>query len=152
MAKFSLYGADGSDAIGRAYVAGLLGEDGLNLRNAARMIFRAYWPMFRVGAERSCLGDKTGGGFAPEPLDPDERQRRIDREKWLTATLIRIDRMDKTMRTRRAFDQLVIEVNPDCGPDWADTLIWHKTRDKPAPVECEQALARAIAALELVAT
>lgn len=151
-AKHSVYGTDGSDAIGRAYVAGLLGEDGLNLRNAGRAIFHAYWPMFGVGAERSCLGDQSGGGMIHDPIDMDERQRMIDRERRLTETLAMIDALDKTLRTRRAFDQLCININPDCGPSFLDSIIWHKTRGKQPPVEHEQSLALAIKALTLIAT
>ena len=151
-AKHSIYGSDGSDAIGRAYVAGLLGEDGLNLRNAGRMIFRAYWPMFGVGAERSCLGDQTGGSVTPDVLDPDERQRMIDRERHLSETLARIDALDKTLRTRRVFDQLCINPNPDTGPAFLDSLIWHKTRGKEPPIEHVQAMALAVKVLEMIAS
>lgn len=147
--KQSVYGTDGSDAIGRAYVHGLLGEDGLNLRDTARRVFRAYWPMFAIGPDRSCLGDRTGGA-APEIVDPDERQRMIDREKWLTEILRDVDRMDKTMRTRRAFDQLVININPDNGPAWLDSLIWHSQRGQIAPLADQQSMRLAMDALEYI--
>jgi len=149
--KQSVYGSDGADAIGRAYVAGLLGEDGLNLRNAARAIFRAYWPMFGVGVEKSCLGDQTGGGSAPEPMDQDERQRKIDRERRLNETLSAVDRMDASRMTRRVFDQLVLDINPDHGPDWLEQLIWAKRHGKTPDIAAVQKLAKAMRALDVVA-
>ena len=90
--KFSVYGADGSDAIGRAYVMGLLGADSnghptseaLDLRNLARKIHRAYWPMLAVGREKSCLGlDINGQAVNDNLLDPEEREYKIKREKRL---------------------------------------------------------------------
>lgn len=148
--KFSVYGPDGSDAIGRAYHHGLLGEDGLNLRNAARKLHRAYWPMLQVGREKSCLGLSV---FGHEPddslLDSDERQHRIDRERKLTDTLRQIDRMGGAHR--RAFDQLVLDINPDTGPQWLDALIWAKGHGKTPDVAHTGALERAIEVLAVVA-
>lgn len=132
-AKFSVYGADGSDAIGRAYVEGLLGEDALNLRNVARSIFRAYWPMLAVGREKCALGDPEGHAND----DGEGREWLIDRERWLTDTLRKIDRMGAP--TRRAFNQLCIDINPDCGPKWLDSLIWHwRRRPTDRPVELHE--------------
>jgi hypothetical protein len=33
---------------------------------------------------------------------------------------------------RRAFDELVIDINPDAGPEWLDRMIQEKTRFKTA--------------------
>lgn len=148
--KTSVYGADGSDAIGRAYVMGLLGDNAQELKALARKVWRAYWPMMQVGREKSCLGlDVHGMAANDDLLDRDERQHKIDRERKLTDTLRMLDRMGN--QYRRAFDQLVIDINPDCGPDWLDALIWCKKHNRPATLAHEQTLARAIKALEAVA-
>ena len=155
--KFSVYGADGSDAIGRAYVMGLLGADSngqptseaLDLRNLARKIHRAYWPMLAVGREKSCLGlDINGQAVNDNLLDPEEREYKIRREKRLTDTLRTVERMSR--QHRKAFDDLCIELHPDCGPVWLDALIWAKRHGKTADRADEQAMARAIEALEQI--
>lgn len=145
--KFSVYGPDGSDAIGRAYVMGLLGPNGLELRNLARKVHRAYWPMFAVGREKSCLGlDINGQAANDDLLDPEEREYKIRREKRLTDTTRAVTRMGH--QHKDAFDGLCIDIHPDCGPKWLDALIWCKERRvEPDPAHT-QALARAIEALE----
>ena len=161
--KFSVYGADGSDAIGRAYVMGLLGVDSsgqptseaLELRNLARKIHRAYWPMLAVGREKSCLGlDINGQAVNDNLLDPEERERKIAREKRLTETLRAIAKLGAGHR--RAFDELCIDINPDQGPHWLEGLIWDRRRvNRGAPSVADpahrQALHRAVEALESVA-
>lgn len=109
--KFALYGTDGSDALGRAFVHGLLGEDGIVLRDTGRAIARAYWPMLGTGRISCTLGTKTGAGG----------EGNLEREQWLTATLRRIDAMGRDKR--RAFDELAIDINPDTGPNWLDAII-----------------------------
>lgn len=148
--KFSVYGADGSDAIGRAYVMGLLGDNGLELRNLARKIHRAYWPMLAVGREKSCLGlDVNGMTVNDDMLEPEEREYKIAREKRLTETLRSVQRMGT--QHRKAFDDLVIEIMPDHGPQWLEQLIWAKShRVEPEP-SAKQAMERAIGALEQIA-
>ena len=148
--KFSVYGADGSDAIGRAYVMGLLGDNGLELRNLARKIHRAYWPMLQVGREKSCLGlDVNGMAVNDNLLDPEEREYKIRREKRLTETLRSVERMGR--QHRKAFDDLVVEINPDSGPLWLDAMIWAKEHGREPDPAHTQALERAIAALEHIA-
>lgn len=109
--KFSIYGTDGSDALGRAFVHGLLGDDGIVLRDTGRAVARAYWPMLSVGRVGCTLGTKSGAGG----------EGNLEREQWLTATLRRIDAMGRDKR--RAFDELAIDINPDTGPDWLDRTI-----------------------------
>ena len=148
--KFSVYGADGSDAIGRAYVMGLLGDNGLELRNLARKIHRAYWPMFGQGREKSCLGlDVNGQAVNDNLLDPEEREYKIRREKRLTETLRSVARLGASHR--KAFDQLCIDINPDEGPAWVDGLIWAKKHGREPELAHTQALERAMAALEQIA-
>ena len=145
-AKFSVFGQDGSDAIGRAYVAGLLGDDGLNLRNAARSVFRAYWPMMVVGRYQCAIADKSGGAVN----DDDPSTDRIKaREEWLTDTLRMVDRMGRD--TRRAFDQLVIDINPDEGPSWLDSIIWHRQHGREPDRAHEALLERALEPLRIIA-
>lgn len=148
--KFSVYGTDGTDAIGRAYAMGLLGDNGLELRDLARKVHRAYWPMLQVGREKSCLGlDIHGQAVNDNLLDPEEREYKIRREKRLTETLRSVQRMGT--QHRKAFDDLVIEIMPDHGPVWLEQLIWAKShRVEPDPA-AKQALARAIEALEHIA-
>lgn len=148
--KFSVYGPDGSDAIGRAYVMGLLGPDGLELRNLARKIHRAYWPMLAVGREKSCLGlDVNGMTVNDDILEPEEREYKIAREKRLTDTLRSVQRM--SAQHRKAFDDLVIEIMPDHGPVWLEQLIWAKERKVEPDPAAKQAMERAIAGLEHIA-
>lgn len=110
-AKRDQFGTDGGDAIGRAYRSGLLGEDGQRLMQTARSIHRAYWPMFGVGAVGCTLGERSGGSGHDN----------LERERWLTKTIFSIDAMGRDHR--KAFDELVLDFNPDYGPHWLDTLI-----------------------------
>lgn len=116
--KFSIYGTDGSDALGRAFVHGLLGEDGIALRDTGRAIARAYWPMLGTGRISCTLGAKTGAGG----------EGNLEREQWLTATLRRIDAMGRDKR--RAFDEMAIDINADTGPLWLDALIAKQGSDR----------------------
>ena len=147
--KFSVYGQDGSDAIGRAFYHGLLGDDGQNLKDTARKVFRAYWPMLAVGRVGSCLGDNHGAANDDDFLPPDERERKIEREKRLTEELRTVARLGHDYR--RAFDALVIDINPDEGPAFLDAIIWAKTHGRaPAKADMDK-LAKAIEALEAIA-
>ena len=117
-AKRDKFGTDGGDAIGRAFRSGLLGEDGQRLMQTARSFHRAYWPMFGVGAVGCTLGDRSGGGG----------DGNLDRERWVVKTVTRIDKMGRDHR--RAFDELVLDFNPDYGPHWLDALIASDERIK----------------------
>lgn len=124
--KFKQYGTDGADAIGRAYQAGLLGEHADAIKDTARRIAKAYWPMMEIGSYRCTLSDPTG---ANDNSDSDHIKAR---ERWLTDILRRVDRMGQAYR--RAFDALVIDVHPDYGPKWLDSLIWHRQHKPADPV------------------
>lgn len=144
--KFSVYGADGSDAIGRAYQSELLGQDGLELRNLARKVFRAYWPMLSVGREKSCLGlDVNGQAVNDDLLPAEERQYKIDRERKLTQTLRQIDLMGP--QARKAFDQLCIDIHPDCGPSWLDAIIYARKKGMEPDIAHRRNLDMALRAL-----
>lgn len=114
----AVFKGNGYDAIGRAFESGLLGWENdrpsgeAHIRLAtARAIAAAYWPMLSVGALRCTLGDNNGGGGNGDPA----------RERWLTDKLRKADSMGQ--RSRRAFDELVIDPMPDEGPVWLDRLI-----------------------------
>jgi len=113
-----LYGPDGCDAIGRAFRSGLLGcaSDAKPLLDMARKVSRIYWRAYETGAVRSCIGDRTYGAV----IAIDHERVKRD-ETWLNESLRIIERMGRNVR--RSFDQLVIDVNPDSGPQWLDELL-----------------------------
>jgi len=139
----ALYGQDGCDAIGRAYQAGLLGEgsDAKALLDTARRIANAYWTAFATGRYQCALGDRSYGNVAS--LDHEKVKRR---EVWLSECLDRV----RHMGLRHQFDQLVIDVYPDHGPAWLDSVIFAKrTRKEPDPIDAQR-LALAIEALTVL--
>ena len=138
------YGTDGADAIGRAYRAGLLGQgdEAKCLLDMARRIAGAYWYAFSTGSYRCPLGDSNSGSVVS--IDHERAKRRED---WLKDCL----RTAETMGVRRQFDQLVIDVNPDYGPDWLERLIAYKRIGQEARVNDVAALNRALSALSLLA-
>lgn len=116
--RTQLYGTNGSDAIGRAFELGLLGSgsDAKTLLDTARAIFRAYWASYEVGAIRCTLADRSGGGASREDSERQQKQ-----EAWLNAMLKTAQHGGRPCRV--LFDQLVIDINPDCGPLWLDRII-----------------------------
>lgn len=124
--KFKQYGTDGADAIGRAYQAGLLGEQADAIKDTARKIAKAYWPMLEIGSYRCTLSDPSGAN------DNFDHDRIKAREEWLTEILRRVDR--KGRAARNAFDALVIDVHPDTGPNWLDSIIWHRSHKPASPL------------------
>jgi hypothetical protein len=138
------YGTDGVDAIGRAYRSGLLGEGDTAkcLLDTARRIASAYWIAYSTGSYRCPLGDSNSGSVVS--IDHERAKRRED---WLNACL----RQAETMGVRRQFDQLVIDINPDQGPDWMDRLIEYQRHGVEARVSDIAALNRALSALSLLA-
>lgn len=140
----AFYGTDCSDALGRAYRAGLLGEGETAkcLLDMGRKIANAYWHAYSTGSYRCALGGSNSGAIVT--LDHEREKRR---EEWLNASLRQVETMD----ARRPFDQLVIDINPDCGPDWLDRLIAHQRQGIPARIEDGKALNRALSALSLLA-
>jgi len=113
-----LYGTDCTDAIGRAYRSGLLGEgtEAKTLLDLGRAIHNAYWSTYGTGRITCTLGERTGGSVVSI-----DSVRAKKREDWLNACLsVSHERGD---RHRKSFYQLVIDVHPDCGPDWLDRLL-----------------------------
>lgn len=112
-----LYGDNCSDAIGRAFERGLLGSgtEAKSMLDTARAIHRAYWSNYANGPVRCALADRNGAAVR----DDEERERR--QEAWLTQMLKIAARGGHTVRV--LFDQLVVDINPDCGPLWLDRLL-----------------------------
>ncbi len=139
----ALYGQDGCDAIGRAYRTGLLGQgsEAKALLDMARSLSNAYWSAYEVGRPRSPIADKTHGGMGD--MDHEQIKRR---ETWLCESLDTVARMG--VPVRRAFYQLCIDVNPDCGPLWLDRLVFAELCEVPGDVADASALRRAVEALE----
>jgi hypothetical protein len=111
-AKFDKFGTDGSDAIGRAYRMMLLGSDerAKALLDTARALHRAYWATLPGGADQR---DGQGGAGDDERI--------LQRERWLLAQIDTVNSFGHPIRV--AFDELVIDVQPDCGPVWLDRII-----------------------------
>lgn len=117
-AKFLRFGTDGADAIGRAYVSGLLGkgQDAKTLLDTARAIFRAYWAWYEIGPIRCTLADRNSGAGVDNDSDREAKQ-----EAWLNDMLSKAGKQGFNKRTW--FDELVIDQNPDCGPIWLDAIL-----------------------------
>ena len=143
----ALYGQNGTDAIGRAYEAGFLGQgnEAKALLDKARSIFSAYWSAYGVGMIRkSSTADNDNGSTAVPDYD-----RIRQREEALRDDLHSVNRMGPAYR--RAFDQLVVDVNPDAGPGWLDSLLWADKHGKPQDPAAIGQLRKAIEALENIA-
>lgn len=112
-----LYGTNGSDAIGRAFERGLLGDGAgaKTMLDTARAIHRAYWAFYVCGPIRCALADRNGASIAEDS----ERERR--QEQWLATMLKTAGRQGSPERT--LFDQLVVDVQPDCGPGYLDRIL-----------------------------
>ncbi|MBD8549472.1 hypothetical protein IFT85_02095 [Sphingomonas sp. CFBP 8764] len=114
------------DAIGRAYISGLLGsgQEAEDLLNAGRNIARRYWSTLGATLTPDSLARFQPQDAAGEPMTQDERDQRDNiREASLLAALNVLDACGTGRHVRRAFDQLVIDPNPDEGPAWLDSII-----------------------------
>jgi hypothetical protein len=110
-ARKARYGTEGCDPVGRAYIAGLLGEGSQakeRLDNARRFA-RAYRATF-TGAGYRCALDTGQRGVVLFQT----RRQRID-ELWLRS-------LDIDTALRPYFDQLVLPANPDNDPHWLTAL------------------------------
>lgn len=137
---------DTCDALGRAFCAGLLGtgsraQDRLN---AGRRVAAAYWAAYGFSTPDSLAR------FQPQqpaqPADPDRDQRR---EASLHRALDLINGSGREVRA--AFDQLVIDPNPDAGPAWLDAIVLaHHAKTRAYPSAYQQ-MERALNGLDLIA-
>ena len=139
-AMVAKFGQDYNSALGRAYAAGLLGDD-----DRAKMRYDAGKKFIRIRRrvfahrEITCPLDQTprgGHSFVPD----DERD--MADQQWLYHA------MDSIEQSGCApwFDQLLSSENTDSGPYWLDQLLAHKGRqlDK-VKLEC------ALIALDVIA-
>tara|TARA_Y100001973_G_scaffold102640_1_gene168118 strand:- start:1004 stop:1600 length:597 start_codon:yes stop_codon:yes gene_type:complete len=123
-AQQALYGQDGCDALGRAYRMGLLGtgSDAKTLLDYGRRLAHAYWIAMDTNPITCTLGDRGGSCAA---IDHEKVRAR---EQALMEDLRIVDSMGRPVR--RAFDQLVIDPNPDSGPVWLDRLCWIEQQNR----------------------
>ena len=132
------------DAIGRAWSAHLLGRNADAKRDAARLIAAQYWRVYGFPTPDSLARyQPTNGGGESDPL-----VEKI-REDMLKDSLQTIQRYGRDVR--RAFDQLVIDMNPDQGPAWLDRIIFARRQGR-TPAEGDSNMLRlAIIGIELLA-
>lgn len=136
---------DTFDAIGRAYLGGLL--NGLAYspevaRDAARDVAALYWRIFGIGAHRDSLAK-----FMPQGASGRDRERAL--EGALNARLARINALGRDVR--KAFDALVLDnVETDHGPAWVDRIIFARRKGIAAPAADEDRLALALRGIEAV--
>lgn len=129
------------DALGRACASGLLPPD---LRDTGRVIAAQYWRVYGFATPDSLarFQPQNGVGIA------DPVKERI-REDALNDALEMIRKRGHDVR--RAFDSLVIDLNPDHGPAWLDRLVYAK-RQKQTPEERDSNMLRlAIEGLRAIA-
>lgn len=147
-AKAAMYGSHGTDAIGRAYMAGLLGQiDSASARamlDTARKLSRDYHRAYEQAPYKGTLADRTGGSV----IDLDHARIRQTEER-LREALHMVDRMGRQVRL--AFYSLVIEQHPDSGPPWLENMIWAKRTGKPPHPAAQAFLKRALAPLDILA-
>ncbi len=116
------------DAIGRAYVAGLLHgapDRALELMNAGRKIATQYWRVLGYTTQDSLARFQPSQPYTP--MDPAIEKLRED------AFNVALGMVDARGRdVRRAFDHLVIDPQPDSGPAWLDRVIYAERRGQRA--------------------
>lgn len=120
---------DTCDPIGRAFNSGLLHRDrarAKELLNAGRRIHRQYW---RHVVDPSHKHRDSLARFVPQsgasPFTDAEKDRVI--EDALNDALALVKAQGHNIRY--AFDQLVIDLHPDYGPEWLDRIVEaHKAR------------------------
>lgn len=121
-AQKARFGSYYSSALGRAYAAGLLGEEDeakrlLDAGNAfARTYNRVIGP---VGIYRCPLDRTPRGGLTLVKDDDEQQERDLDQQRWLYAA---IDSLDVD-GSRPWLDQLLHSNYTDIGPHWLDNLL-----------------------------
>ena len=141
------YGEDCTDAIGRAYQSGLLGQgsEAKALLDTARKLFLHYWRAYEVGPIGCTLGDRTGGGSGH--IDHDRVRQQ---EQQLQEDLCIVRGMGELVR--KSFTELVIDPNPDHGPAWCDDLCFKaRTRKQGEAMPGDPRMRAALDALERLA-
>ena len=140
---------DTCDALGRAYNAGLLGNDerAKDLLTAGRMMAWRYW---RIYAPQFGSPDSLAR-FQPsepgKPMTDDQRaESDAEHEKRLNEGQAAVRKLGHDHK--RAFEQLVIDWNPDHGPAWLDRIAWAHHRKQLADRSDMAWLTKAVASLE----
>ena len=113
------FGQDYTTPLGRAYAAGLLGDDDIGkMRYDAAKKFQRIRRRVFSHREITCPLDQTpkGGSFAPD------NDRDLDDQQWLYAA------MDSIEQSGCApwFSQLLSTQYTDSGPPWLDKILAHK--------------------------
>lgn len=138
---------DACDALGRAFNAGLLGNDrdkAKRLLEAGRRIAWQYWRVLGFATPDSLAR------FQPsQPSQPMDTERERILEAALNDALGLVGARGRDVR--RAFDQLVIDPHPDHGPLFLDQIIWAHRHQKRATERDYAWLALAKEGLEAVA-
>lgn len=134
------------DALGRAWAAGLLHPDPARAKamlDAGRRMAAQYWRSYGFLTPDSLARFQPSAASAPAN-DDDQRRR----EEALTSSLDAVLKIGRS--TRFAFDQLVIDMNPDSGPPFLDRIIFaHRQRQKASETDYAL-LRRACDGLEVV--
>lgn len=144
---------DTCDAIGRAFNAGLLHRDrarAKELLNAGRRIHRQYWrhvvdPVHKHRDSLERYMPQTGTA----PVSDKDRDRIIEDALNDALKMVR----NEGHNVRYAFDQLVIDLQPDAGPVWLDRIVEaHRARPPRRATEGDYFLLQlAIKGLEAIA-
>ena len=138
--------SDTCDALGRAYTAGLLGTGrrAQDMLLAGRKVAAQYWRVYGF------LTPDSLARFQPQQpasrLEPD-KERVIEDALNDALGLVRARGRD----VRRAFDHLVIDINPDSGPPWLDAIVYAHRRRRRGAERDYAMLALAIEGLAAIA-
>ena len=134
------------DALGRAFCAGLLGEGDRaeRLLTAGRKVAAQYWRVYGFPTSDSLAKLQPQNPFAAS----DPALEKI-REDALNVALALVGARGRDVR--RAFDHLVIDINPDAGPAWLDRIVLEQRQGRRAPEGDYNMLRFAIEGLEAVA-
>jgi hypothetical protein len=137
-ARREKYGAHYNSAIGRAFVAGLLGVDQIaqDRLQAGKKFARAYARFIEQDRYRCPLNDAPRGGWDIEP------ENALDAQLWLFKAINRITHD----ADRKYLDELLASRFADNGPYWLDMIL---AGDKHSVYRSK--LACAIAALDAIA-
>lgn len=142
-------GAETIDAIGRAWAGRLLEGreiESTRLRDRAREIAGLYWRHLcprgatTVSSLYANMVSEENPSAAARPVviaaEAEERERRQE------ARLLRIVRLADAQgqEARAAFDELVIDINPECGPPWLDRLLSPKPNSESDLRKLDKAL------------
>lgn len=147
-AKLATFGTQGADAIGRAYMAGLLGprdsERAKAMLDTARKLAKLYRRAYVMHPYQPAIADKTGGSLAQFDHE------RIKRQEQEIADVLRfVNGMGRQVRL--AFHALVLEDHPDTGPAWLDQAIWARKHNESVHPAAMGFLTRALDPLDILA-